>query len=464
MKGIGGIACAVNLPGASELVQTCLELQENRGADALKIASIKDGVFCEESKLIADGESFHGYDFARLPGKVAIGFNTDFRDISRISRDDIQPLVVTSSRFGTIAIAQCGFGSNGNNKLKEEIKKRGGVFHSRIEAETILHQITLSRESIIENAIISALNQVPIVQPLVILTRDKLFAVQDTYGFHPLSLGRLDGGFLICSENAIFAHLEAEHMQEIEPGEIIMFSKDNCEPKNLRYADSNEHLCICGGIYIANPRTMYRGILHETFRELLGIKLFRENRKMRKYFILPILNSGKNQSGGFHKKSKIPKKEYLLKSSDRSRTKKSLPFPASLFHENVRRNSLRKYHLREDKIVGRHAIVVDCIMRTGVGMRVINERLKEARIKKISTYFAAPPVVRPCPYDKMLHPDKSYLLAANFAPEQMLEKTKEVLLSDDIYFLSIESLNEAVKETYGCSVCTGCLLGGSCPV
>lgn len=464
MKGSGGIACAVNLPGASELVHACLELQENRGADVFKIASVKDGFFHEESRIIADGNSFLGYNFTEgLPGKISFGFNTDFRNIFKTSPDDIQPLIVTGSRFGTISIAQCGFASNGNNNLKKEIFARGGASHSGVNAEIILHLITLSREPEIEMAIISALQKASITQPLVILTKDKLFAIRDPYGFHPLSLGRLDGGFLICSDNAIFAHLEAEYMREIEPGEIIMFSRDNLEPKSFRYADSNEHLCVCECIYIGNPRTEYRRILHETFRKLLGEKLLQENGDIVGDFILPILNSGKNQSDELHKKSGIPKKECLLRSSEHSRTKRSLPFPLSLLHENVRKNSLRKYHLRKDEVEGQHAIVVDCIMRTGMGMKVINERLREAKTKKISTYFAAPPVIRPCPYDKMLHPDKSFLLAANFIPEQRLEQMKETLLSDDLRFLSIESLQEAVKETYNCNVCTGCLLGGSCP-
>jgi amidophosphoribosyltransferase len=466
MKGIGGIACAINLPDASELVHACLELQEGLGIDCIKIVSEEGGTFFEVDKLIAEGLSFHGLNFnEELPGKFAIGYNTDFQNISQISSGSIQPYVASRTRFGTIAIVQCG-SPNGNGILKERLDAQRGASHSKTNAEMILHQITRSiamdqKNQTIEKSIISALQEIDITQPLVILTGDGLFAISDPYGFHPLSLGRLDGGFLICSENSTFAHLEAEHKREIKPGEILKFSRHDPEPESFFYADKERYLCICRCIYIGNPRSTYgdQKILHETFRELLGMQFFLENEDMAGDFLLPILNSGKNQTGGLEKKSKIPLKEYLLRSSEHSRTKKNLPYPKSLLYENVRKNSFRKYHLREDKVAGRHAIVVDCIMRSGVGARIINERLIEAKAKKISNYFAAPPVVRTCPYDKMLHPGQNHLLMANYS----LEQARKDLLSNDLRFLSIEGLMQVVKETYDCNVCTGCLLGGSCP-
>jgi amidophosphoribosyltransferase len=461
MKGTGGIACAIGQSNAAEIVSDCLELQPNRGVDALGIVSEDRGTFFEQRRIPALGEDFYGLDFSEaLPGETALGFNTDLADVSLIDSSEIQPLVASGgSRFGTMVIVQCGSSSNGNDNLKK-IFERKAVTMSLTNLEGFLHQITLSHKKDIEEAIISVLKEYPVMQPVIILTSDRVFVIGSLYGLHALSMARLGSGHLICSENVVFDYLSAEYIRDIRPGELLIFEKDKEEFRSVFYAEKEEHFCICNCLYMGDPRTKHAKIFHETFRERLGEMLCLENPQISGDFVLPILNSGKNQSDKFSKVSGIPAESYLLRSSRHWRTKKNMPYSKSLHYESVAWKSYRKYHLRKDKICKRSPIVIDCIMRTGTGMRVINDRLRQAGSGWITTCFASPPVVTPCPFDKMLHPGKNFLAFTNFKKES---RVREILHTDELYFLSIEGLEYIVETTYGSKMCTGCLLGGKLP-
>ena len=57
---------------------------------------------------------------------------------------------------------------------------------------------------------------------LTILTKDSLVAVRDTYGIRPLSLGKIDGGYVMASETCAFHTVGAEFVREIHPGEMVI--------------------------------------------------------------------------------------------------------------------------------------------------------------------------------------------------------------------------------------------------
>ena len=62
---------------------------------------------------------------------------------------------------------------------------------------------------------------------LVIMSPSKLIAARDPNGFRPLCYGiKKDGSYVIASESCALNAVGAELVRDVEPGEIIVFSKD----------------------------------------------------------------------------------------------------------------------------------------------------------------------------------------------------------------------------------------------
>ena len=59
---------------------------------------------------------------------------------------------------------------------------------------------------------------------LLLLTEDELIAVRDPNGFRPLSLGELDGAYVVASETCALDLIEATYIREIEPGEMVVIN------------------------------------------------------------------------------------------------------------------------------------------------------------------------------------------------------------------------------------------------
>ena len=63
---------------------------------------------------------------------------------------------------------------------------------------------------------------------MVILTENKLIGVRDPHGIRPLSLGKIEEGYVLTSESCALDAIGAELVRDIEPGEIVMIESFNC--------------------------------------------------------------------------------------------------------------------------------------------------------------------------------------------------------------------------------------------
>ena len=72
----------------------------------------------------------------------------------------------------------------------------------------------------------SSMSEMDGAYSLAMLMNDRLFAVRDPYGFRPLCLGKVCGGYMIASESTAIDALKGEFVRDIEPGEICEVTKD----------------------------------------------------------------------------------------------------------------------------------------------------------------------------------------------------------------------------------------------
>ena len=108
---------------------------------------------------------------------------------------------------------------------------------------------------------------------LVFLTEDHLVGVRDPHGWRPLSLGKLNGSWVLSSETCAFDLIGAEFVRDVEPGEAVLINKNGIEshfPFDKEIKTSN---CIFEYIYFARPDSRVFGKNVALIRQRLGEEL-----------------------------------------------------------------------------------------------------------------------------------------------------------------------------------------------
>src|SRR5438093_11685355 len=82
--------------------------------------------------------------------------------------------------------------------------------------------------------IIEALARARGAYSLLFLTLDRMIAARDPFGFRPLVLGKFKDAknhdaHMVASETCALDLIEANYVQDVEPGEIITFGADGME-------------------------------------------------------------------------------------------------------------------------------------------------------------------------------------------------------------------------------------------
>ena len=124
----------------------------------------------------------------------------------------------------------CAIAHNGNltnaESLRKELIERGSIFQSSSDSECIIHLMARSIHKDHTNRLKDALSRVEGAFSVVAMTRTKLIGVRDPRGVRPLVLGKLGEGWVLSSETCALDIVGAEHIREIEPGEMIVIGPD----------------------------------------------------------------------------------------------------------------------------------------------------------------------------------------------------------------------------------------------
>ena len=170
--------------------------------------------------------SVFGDGLQKLVGNISIGHNR-YSTAGEDSKCDVQPIFARYS-LGQIAVAH-----NGNLVNAKEVRNKlissGAIFQSHLDTENLIHLIAQSKAQKLQDRIIEALSYIKGAYSFVILSRGKLFAIRDQYGFRPLSLGEIENqdgtkGYIVASETCAFDLINAKYIRDINPGEMLIFS------------------------------------------------------------------------------------------------------------------------------------------------------------------------------------------------------------------------------------------------
>ncbi|MRJ05970.1 MAG: amidophosphoribosyltransferase, partial [Epsilonproteobacteria bacterium] len=374
-------------PNASKIAYYALFAMQHRGQEAGGISS-SDGtrIYTIKDRGLVT-QIFKEESFKVLKGDVAIG-HTRYSTAGDDSILDAQP-VFARYGLGEISIVHNGNFVNGR-ELREELINRGAIFQSNMDTENLIHLIAKNPAPTLKERIIQSLKRVKGAYSLIILSRSKMFAVRDPFGFRPLSIGKLrSGGYIVASETSAFELVGADPIRDIEPGEMVIFEGESFTSQQL--FPPTPKRCIFEYIYFARPDSVVFGKNVYQVREQMGRELAKEL-PVDADMVVPVPDSGVAAALGYSQESGIPFEMAIMRNHYVGRT----------FIEPTQEVRDLKVKLKlspiKEKIRGKRLIVIDDSIVRGTTSRRIIRMLREAGAKEIHMRIASPATVGPCYY------------------------------------------------------------------
>ncbi len=398
-----------------------------------------------------------------LDGDAAIGHNRYSTTGSSDNRANVQPFVV-NYRSGNLAVSHNGNLTN-YRALRKKLSSEGTIFQTTSDSEIILHLMARSREQNQINQIQEALNTVDGAYSLLILTDNMLVAARDPYGFRPLSLGKLDGVYVVASETCAFDIIGAEYIRDIAPGEILVIddeAKQAQKPKSFWVSKkvAQPRFCIFEYIYFSRPDSKIFGNSVDRVRRKLGKSLAKQSPVEKKSdetktIVISVPDSSNTATLGFVSESNKLGYEAkleigLIRSHYIGRT-----FIQP--EQDIRELKVKmKFNTVKGVLKDRVVVIIDDSIVRGTTSKKLIQLIREAEPKEIHFRVTAPPIKYPCQYG-MDFPSREELIANQCGGD--VEKIRQELGVDSLAYLTIEKLLESVPTENGEGYCTACFSG-----
>ena len=446
--------CAVfgiwNHEEASLMAYIGLFAQQHRGQEGAGIVSSHQSQHFFKRGFGLVGEVFNESSLKGLKGNSAIGHTRYSTQGESKDEKSLQPLV-TQIAGDPLAVAHNGQITNFKN-LQKELMQKGVTFHGTGDSECLIHLLNQQEETLsFVEKLKRSLQKIEGAYSLVLLLKDALIVTRDVRGFRPLVLGKKIGkdkeeSLIVASETCALDLLEAEYIREIEPGEILVISKNSQMKSYFLNRKIERRSCIFESIYFARPDSLMFGQNVYEVRQRLG-RALAQQAPVNADLVIPVPDSGVPSAIGFSQESQIPFELGIIRNHYVGRT---FIYPISGMRDfRVKLKLSPQKHL----IQGKKVVVVDDSLVRGTTSGVIVKMIRQAGAREIHFRVTSPPVISPCYYG-IDTPRKSELISS----QKNLEELRSFLEVDSIEFLSIENLVQVVdKERKG--FCTSCFTG-----
>ncbi len=434
-------------PEAANLTYLGLYALQHRGQESCGIVA-SDGMRLKAHLgmgLVAD--VFKRDDiFERLPGSSAIG-HVRYSTAGGNDMKNCQPIMVDYAR-GSIAVAHNGNLVNAQ-EIRNALEQSGSIFSTTADTETIIHLIARAQSDSLIERVIEALNQVKGAYSLAFLTETRMIAVRDPNGFRPLSLGKLDGAFVVASESCAFDLIEAEYLREIEPGEMIIVDKNGMKSYFPFQQESRNTPCIFEYIYFARPDSRIFNRMVYPVRKEFGRQLARQY-PVDADLVMAVPDSGMPAAMGYAEEAGLPFELGLIRNHYVGRT--FIEPQQSIRHFGVK---LKLNPVREI-IEGKKVVVVDDSIVRGTTSRKIVKMIRNAGAKEVHVRISSPPTSFPCFYG-IDTPSRKELISASHT----IEEIARYITADSLSYLSLEGLHAALVKfgDHKVDFCEACFSG-----
>jgi amidophosphoribosyltransferase len=435
-----GVVGVFGHPEASNLVYLGLYALQHRGQEGAGITSSDGKAFHAEKGMGLVADIFNEKRLKRLPGHIAIGHNR-YSTSGSSTLKNVQPIVANFA-MGSLAIAHNGNLVNAE-ELRQELEAAGAIFQSSSDSEVMIHLMARSRFDDFGERMVDALKRVSGAFSVAVMREKELIAARDPYGVRPLSLGVIDGAYVVASETCAFDLIGAKYMRDIAPGEILTISEKGLT--SLRALHSAERAsCIFEFIYFSRPDSyIFGGHNVNEIRKEFGRQLAREN-PVEADIVIPVPDSGVPAAIGYSEQSGIPFDFGLIRNHYIGRTFIEPRQSIRHFGVKIKLNPVR-YLLEGKRVV----VVDDSIVRGTTSKKIVKMIREGGGAREVHMRISSPPCMGPCFYG-IDTPTRQELIANSHSVDEI----RKYITADTLSYLSIEGLKNIVPESG--DFCTAC--------
>ena len=432
-----GVLAVFNCENASELNYYGLHALQHRGQEGCGICTTDGMDFYRERGEGLVIEIFNEKKLAKLKGDCAIG-HVRYSSAGG-GLDNVQPFLFRH-HTGDFSLALNGSLIN-RDQLRMDLEKQGSIFQSSSDAEILAHLMKMNRPRNRYEAIEESLISIDGSYAFLILTKNKLYVCRDRNGLKPLSIGKLNGGYVVSSETCAFEAIGATFIRDVEAGEMIIFEKGN-EPKSIIFEKKIAHnICAMELIYFARPDSDIEDVNVHTFRKNCG-KYLARLAPVEADMVMGVPDSSISGAIGYAEESGIPYEIGLIKNKYIGRT---FIQPSQKLREKGVRLKLSPVR---SLITGKRVVLLDDSIVRGTTCKRIVRMLKDAGAKEVHVRICCPPMKYPCFYG-VDTTDYDELISSKLN----VEEVRQVIEADTLFYLPEEYLLKAGNRTELCLAC-----------
>jgi amidophosphoribosyltransferase len=288
---------------------------------------------------------------------------------------------------------------------------------------------------------------------------NSVYAARDPRGFRPLVFGKKEenNSYIVASESSALSAVGAKLVRDVNPGELIKFSKNGMETEMFSDEKQSAH-CSFEFTYFAHPTSKMEGRNVYLARKKIGQYLAKKFPIKDADLIIPVPDSARPAALGYAQEIGIPFDEGLLK----DRYSKKGPLRSFIEPHQSDRIEINRWIFPIAEIIeGKHVVVIDDSLVRGTSSKAIIKALKKAGAKKISMLITYPPIRFPC-YAGIDFPSQeelaTFVNGKDASLEEIIEKVRSDIGADFLGYNDSENLANAIGIPHD-SMCFTCTSG-----
>ena len=386
-------------------------------------------------------EVFNEESLSVLKGNLGVG-HVRYSTAGASKAENAMPLVINYVK-GTLAIAHNGNLTNAV-ELRHELEYTGAIFQTTIDSEVIAYHIARERLNTkkAEDAVKNAMKKIKGAYALVVSSPRKMIGARDPFGLKPLCIGKRDNTYFLASESCAITAVGGEFVRDVEPGEIVSFTKHGIKSDMSMAIDPNKHArCIFEYIYFARMDSTIDKVNVYHSRIVAGKALARSY-PVEADLVVGVPDSGLVAAKGYSEETGIPYGMAFHKNSYVGRT---FIKPK----QSERESSVKiKLSVIEEVVRGKRIVMVDDSIVRGTTCANIIRMLKAAGATEVHVRISSPPFLYPCYFGTDV-PSNEQLIAHSHTTEEI----REMIGADSLGYMEIGKLKDMVGDLGYCDAC-----------
>ncbi|MDR1018300.1 MAG: amidophosphoribosyltransferase [Lachnospiraceae bacterium] len=386
-------------------------------------------------------EVFDEEELYKLHGNLGVG-HVRYSTAGASLASNAMPLVINYFK-GILSIVHNGNIVNAR-ELRQELVQSGAIFQTTIDSEVIAYHIARERAftPLVEEAVKNAMKKIQGAYSLIVASPRKLIGARDPLGLKPLCIGKRDNTYFLASESCALDTVGAEFVRDVEPGEIISFTKKGIfSDVTLQLPEVNRARCIFEYIYFARTDSKMDGVSVYDARIKAG-KVLAKEYPVDADIVVGVPDSGLVAAKGYSEESNIP---YAMAFHKNSYVGRTFIKPK----QSQRESSVKiKLNVINDVVKDKRVVLIDDSIVRGTTSANLIKMLKKAGAKEVHMRISSPPFLYPCYFGTDV-PSNDQLIAHSHTTEEI----RELIGADSLGYMPVKELREMVGDLHYCDAC-----------